>query len=56
MYTKRHHKFLFVEIQWLGLLVTAECLDSILWRLKVSMACFRFGEEAISCMFGMNKL
>ena len=36
VYTKRHHKFLFVEIQWLGLLVTAECLGSILWRLKVT--------------------
>ncbi len=36
-YTKRHHKFLFVEIQWLGLLVTAECLGSILWRLKVTI-------------------
>ena len=31
-YTKRHHRFLFVEIQWLGLLVTAECLGSILVR------------------------
>ncbi len=41
-----------VEIQWLGLLVTAECLGSILWRLKVTttnhvIGAFRLPEPAL---------